>query len=346
MIKNINAKNSETNTKRGQLQVMLQIESYVLAYHRCGGGGAASSAASLNKSSKFVVDDDWVWEIANQIRWLSQTFRDKFKIDKFVFGEIYAGFHAAAPEFVLNLMEELGYDKEDLHGDDDDDHDDDSDNSDNDADDNEVKSKLKTSSGAAIAITSASGTSPSDDQHLMFTPSKTPVKQTGQLGCVTVKTAPRFYLASDYHHHHHHASESTTVAAATPMSSSFLGTGGINSLFEECGEPQAFVSQSQFASQQQQQQQQQLHNTSNNTSNTENDNSAHNMSTEHDNGGGGGGCGGGGDDLLSLAKKKKSFNRFSDFSFTSTRSIVVQRKKVKAFEVFSIAEKKQICLAS
>ena len=63
--------------------------------------------------TKSKVDDDWVWEIANSTRWLSQHFKEKFKIEKFLFGDIYATYHQILPDFVISLMEELGYDKED-----------------------------------------------------------------------------------------------------------------------------------------------------------------------------------------------------------------------------------------
>lgn len=85
---------------RGQLQILLQIELYLIE--------------NLNaQTNKVRIDDDWIWEIANVMRWLSQVFRDKFKIEKYLFSEIYANYFQAAPEFILNLMEELGYDKED-----------------------------------------------------------------------------------------------------------------------------------------------------------------------------------------------------------------------------------------
>lgn len=74
---------------------MLQIENYI--------------AANANKTK---VDEDWVWEIANSIRWLKQAFKD-FKIEKFLFGEIYANYFQMASDFILSLMEELGYDKDD-----------------------------------------------------------------------------------------------------------------------------------------------------------------------------------------------------------------------------------------
>ncbi len=63
-------------------------------------------------SNKVKVDEDWVWEIANSTRWLKQIFKD-FKIEKFLFGEIYANYFQTASEFILSLMEELGYDKDD-----------------------------------------------------------------------------------------------------------------------------------------------------------------------------------------------------------------------------------------
>ncbi len=53
-----------------------------------------------------------MWDIANSIRWLKQKFKD-FKIEKFLFGEIYANYFLNASDFILSLMEELGYDKED-----------------------------------------------------------------------------------------------------------------------------------------------------------------------------------------------------------------------------------------
>jgi hypothetical protein len=62
--------------------------------------------------SKVKVDEDFVWELANSIRWLSQTFKHTFKIERFLFGEIYANYHDQAPEFILALLEELGHDQE------------------------------------------------------------------------------------------------------------------------------------------------------------------------------------------------------------------------------------------
>lgn len=62
--------------------------------------------------SKVKVDEDFVWELANSIRWLSQAFKHTFKIEKFLFGEIYATYNGQAPEFILALLEELGYDQE------------------------------------------------------------------------------------------------------------------------------------------------------------------------------------------------------------------------------------------
>jgi hypothetical protein len=76
------------------MQILLQVENLI-----------------LNATTK--IDDDCVWEVANSIRWLNQTFKEKFKIEKFLFGEIYSNYYQMSPEFILNLMEELGYDKED-----------------------------------------------------------------------------------------------------------------------------------------------------------------------------------------------------------------------------------------
>jgi hypothetical protein len=85
--------------------------------------------------NKTKVDDDWVWEIANSIRWLSQHFKEKFKIEKFLFGEIYATYHPILPDFIISLMEELGYDKEDN----------------NDTDDNGAQSSLNSSAPASAS---------------------------------------------------------------------------------------------------------------------------------------------------------------------------------------------------
>lgn len=69
----------------------------------------STSAASLVR-----IDEDFVWELANLVRWLSQVFKQRFKIEKFLFGEIYAAYHGGvATELVQSLMEELGYDKDD-----------------------------------------------------------------------------------------------------------------------------------------------------------------------------------------------------------------------------------------
>jgi hypothetical protein len=81
----------------------LQIENYIT---QNSSNGIASS------TTKLKLDDDWIWEIANSIRWLSQTFREKFKIERFLFGEIYANYFMSGGEFILSLMEELGYDKD------------------------------------------------------------------------------------------------------------------------------------------------------------------------------------------------------------------------------------------
>jgi hypothetical protein len=79
------------------IQVLLKIENYIL---------------SNTIGSRVRVDDDCVWEIANSVRWISQTFKEKFKIEKFLFGDIYAAYFAQASDFIQSLMEELGYDKD------------------------------------------------------------------------------------------------------------------------------------------------------------------------------------------------------------------------------------------
>lgn len=90
---------SEKLKLEGQLQVLLQIENYIVANQ------------SPN-SNKVRVDDDAVWDIANSIRWVKQKFKD-FKIERFLFGEIYANYYLNSPDFIASLMEELGYDQED-----------------------------------------------------------------------------------------------------------------------------------------------------------------------------------------------------------------------------------------
>ena len=85
---------SEKLKLEGQLQVLLQIENYIVANQ------------SPN-SNKVRVDDDAVWDIANSIRWVKQKFKD-FKIERFLFGEIYANYYLNSPDFIASLMEELG----------------------------------------------------------------------------------------------------------------------------------------------------------------------------------------------------------------------------------------------
>jgi hypothetical protein len=74
------------------MQILLQIESLLLKPNE--------------------LDDDCIWEIANTMRWLNQKFKDKFKIERFLFGEIYTNYCQTSPEFIFSLMEELGYDKD------------------------------------------------------------------------------------------------------------------------------------------------------------------------------------------------------------------------------------------
>jgi hypothetical protein len=78
------------------MQILLKIEDLV---------------QTLTVNNIKTVDDDDVWEIANLIRWLNQLFKEKFKIERFLFGEIYPNYYLNSPEFVVSLMEELGYDK-------------------------------------------------------------------------------------------------------------------------------------------------------------------------------------------------------------------------------------------
>lgn len=77
------------------MQIFLQIENIIQQQHQ---------------TNTKTIDDDAVWEIANYIRWLNQAFHEKFKIEKFLFGEIYSNYYLSSPELLMNLMEELGYD--------------------------------------------------------------------------------------------------------------------------------------------------------------------------------------------------------------------------------------------
>jgi hypothetical protein len=80
------------------LQILLQMEDYL--------------AANTVPGGRVRLDEDFVWDVANSIRWLSQTFKEKFKIEKFLFGELYAAYNGQAGEIISSLMEELGYDIE------------------------------------------------------------------------------------------------------------------------------------------------------------------------------------------------------------------------------------------
>ena len=66
----------------------------------------------VTNANKTKVDDDWVWEIANSIRWLSQNYKEKFKIEKFIFGEIYETYNPLLSDLFQSLKEELGYDND------------------------------------------------------------------------------------------------------------------------------------------------------------------------------------------------------------------------------------------
>ncbi|RNA00997.1 hypothetical protein BpHYR1_043718 [Brachionus plicatilis] len=72
---------SENLKTEAEIQVLLVLEEYI----------------NTNIiSHKLPIDEDFVWEVANS----------------FLFGEIYPSFFSIAPELILSLMEELGYDKE------------------------------------------------------------------------------------------------------------------------------------------------------------------------------------------------------------------------------------------
>jgi hypothetical protein len=178
-----------------QLQVLLQIELYIVA-----------------NQSKTKVDDDWVWEIANSIRWLSQNFKEKFKIEKFLFGEIYATYHPLVPDFMMSLMEELGYDKEN-----------------NDDTDDNVQSSLCSSS----APTSPTGS-----------PLATPVKLSPlKNGLPTITNNNNPFVITKNHLSQVHLKEDSN--SNSNSFSNYTCTGGINSLFEDISSSQQFNSNSQ-----------------------------------------------------------------------------------------------------
>lgn len=59
------------------------------------------------------IDGDFVWELANSIRCLAQTVKDRFKIERFLRDELCPTYKSKAPRLVKALLEELGYTKED-----------------------------------------------------------------------------------------------------------------------------------------------------------------------------------------------------------------------------------------
>lgn len=178
--------------KRGQIQVLLQIENYIVSN-------------TSTSSSKVKVDEDWIWDIANTIRWLKQTFKD-FKIEKFLFGEIYANYFQSATDFILNLMEELGYDKDD-----------------NTNNNNESNSNSSNSSPTK---------NNSSTQHLNDSNNEQ-TKQTN-LSQITTNTTIPLSMSSKLLSQLTHSNSNTALSFLREDSNSnYSFTGGVNSLFED-----------------------------------------------------------------------------------------------------------------
>lgn len=55
------------------------------------------------------IDGDFVWELADSIRWLARAGKDRFKIERFLFDELCPIYEPRAPRLVRCLLEELGY---------------------------------------------------------------------------------------------------------------------------------------------------------------------------------------------------------------------------------------------
>lgn len=229
----------------GQIQILLQIENYII-----------SNNSPI--SNKVKVDEDWVWEIANSTRWLKQIFKD-FKIEKFLFGEIYANYFQTASEFILSLMEELGYDK--------DDH----------ANESSSNSPLKNS------LTKLNDSN-NEQKNLTWTEKE------------TLLTSNSSKILSQLTHSN---SNPALSYLREDSNSNYSFTGGVNSLFED-----EFPERS--------------NNNNNDSDQIEHDDLSQNVNLTNDS-----------DKSLDDLKKKKNSTRFSDFSQSSVRSIVVQRKQMR-----------------
>lgn len=177
------------------MQVLLQLENFIL----------------LNTiSNKVRVDDDFVWEIANSIRWLSQTFKDKFKIEKFLFGEIYSNYFVIAPELIVGLMEELGYDKDDN------------------LDENNTSLNSSASPSTSILITphkSPSALSKNSNNYSQFSETSLKESQSGS----NIKPAPAVITA--------HCNLTNLLKEDSNSNSSNLFVSRVNSLFEDFAQP-------------------------------------------------------------------------------------------------------------
>lgn len=61
------------------------------------------------KDDSSGIDGDFVWELADSIRWLARAGKDRFKIERFLFDELCPVYESRAPRLVRSLLEELGY---------------------------------------------------------------------------------------------------------------------------------------------------------------------------------------------------------------------------------------------
>lgn len=59
--------------------------------------------------SSYGIDGDFVWELADSIRWLARAGKDRFKIERFLFDELCPAYESRAPRLVRSLLQELGY---------------------------------------------------------------------------------------------------------------------------------------------------------------------------------------------------------------------------------------------
>lgn len=80
--------------KRFQLQITLRLESYI---------------ASHDDYHETSVDGDFIWELADSIRWLARVGKERFKLERFLYDELCPVYESRAPLLMRNLLEELGF---------------------------------------------------------------------------------------------------------------------------------------------------------------------------------------------------------------------------------------------